>query len=336
MKVSKKMINKDIRITGSIIRSIYKFRKKSQFKICNKMLNKFMKGKHPRNIKVEEKYISRKDKTKIRILICYPNNQKENATGVLWIHGGGYAIGIPEQEFNYVKKIIENTNSVIILPEYTLSVDKPYPAALEDCYTALLWMKENSKDLGINQNQLFISGESAGGGLTSALSFYARDKEEVAIAFQMPLYPMLDCRMQTESMKENDAPIWDYKANKLGWKLYLDNLYGTSKIPYYASPSLAKDYSNLPPTYTFVGNIEPFYDETIEYINNLKNAGVNAKVDVYDGCFHAFDLFGSKKKIGIEATKKWLKEFKYATENYYANQNTLKNKVENSKKQMQD
>lgn len=332
MKVSRKMINKDIRLTGSIIRSIYKFRKESQFRTCNKMLNKYMKGKYPKDLKVDEKYISREDGTKMRVLICYPSTQKENATGVLWIHGGGYALGIPEQELNYAKSIIENTNSVVILPEYTLSVDKPYPAALEDCYTTLLWIKNNSNDLGINQNQLFVAGESAGGGLTSALSLYARDKKEVSIAFQMPLYPMLDCRMQTKSMLENDAPVWDYEANKLGWKLYLGNLYGTSNIPYYASPSLSKDYSNLPPTYTFVGNIEPFYNETIEYIENLKKAKVNAKVDIYDGCFHAFDLFGSKKEIGIKATQKWIEEFKYATKSYYAKQNVLRKEVENEER----
>lgn len=320
MKVTRKMINKDIRLIGSIIRRIYRYRKESQFITCNKILNTFLKGKHPKSIKVEEKIINRADKTKMRVLVCKSNNTKENATGVLWIHGGGYALGIPEQEFIFATKILKNTNSVVIIPEYTLSVDKPYPKALEDCYEALLWMKNNSKNLGINQNQLFVAGESAGGGLSAALSFYARDKKEVSIAFQMPLYPMLDCRMQTNSMKENDAPVWDYKANKLAWKLYLKDIYESTNIPYYASPSLAKDYTNLPPTYTFVGNIEPFYDETIEYINNLKKAGINAKVDIYEGCFHAFDLYGFNKKVGKEATKKWILEFKYATENYFKEQ----------------
>ena len=59
MKVSRKMINKDIRLTGSIIRSIYKFREESQFRTCNKMLNKFMKGKYPKDLKVDEQYRSR-------------------------------------------------------------------------------------------------------------------------------------------------------------------------------------------------------------------------------------------------------------------------------------
>lgn len=95
-------------------------------------------------------------------------------------------------------------------------------------------------------------------------------------------------------------------------------MYKTDDVPYYAAPSRATNYSDLPPTYTFVGNIEPFYDEIIKYIDDLKNAVVTAKIDVYDGCFHAFDLFAVKKEIGEKATAKWIEELKCATENYFA------------------
>lgn len=80
------------------------------------------------------------------------------------------------------------------------------------------------------------------------------------------------------------------------------------------------DYSDLPPTYTFVGDIEPFYDETKEYIANLQSFGVEAKIDVYPGCFHAFDLLGSKTDIGLIAIEKYIKEYKYATKNYFSPQ----------------
>ena len=49
----------------------------------------------------------------------------------------------------------------------------------------------------MRSDQLFVGGESAGGGLAAALCIYARDKKEVSIAFQMPLYPMLDDRMES-------------------------------------------------------------------------------------------------------------------------------------------
>lgn len=66
-------------------------------------------------------------------------------------------------------------------------------------------MQAQADELGIKEDELMVGGNSAGGGLTAALTLYARDKGEVAIAFQLPLYPMLDDRMTNESTKENNV-----------------------------------------------------------------------------------------------------------------------------------
>ena len=94
---------------------------------------------------------------------------------------------------------------MIVAPDYRLSVEKPYPAALEDCYAALLWLKDHASSLGDRENQLMVGGYSAGGGLAAALAIYARDNGEVSIAFQIPIYPMLDDRKITGSSRDNDA-----------------------------------------------------------------------------------------------------------------------------------
>ncbi len=316
MKVSRNMMNKELRFTGSFIRTIYKFRTEKQFIRMNQMMDKHMAGKFPKDIQVEERYISGVDDNKIRILICYPKERKPNATGTVWFHGGGYAIGIPEIEFGYVRKMIRDTNTVVVLPDYRRSTEAPYPAAMLDCYETVKWVKYHAGELGINKDQIFIGGESAGGGLTAAVSLYARDQGEVNIAFQMPLYPMLDARMNTDSERDNDAPVWDYKANELAWNMYLKNM-DRNAVSVYASPALAENYENLPPTYTFIGTIEPFYDETKIYIQNLKSSGVKARMDAYEGCFHAFDLFGAKTKVGKQASSRWLHAYQYATEHFY-------------------
>ncbi len=315
MKVKRNMINKELRFVGSSIRTVYKFRKEKQFININRMMDRHMAGKFPKDLNVEERFISGPDQNQIRILICRPEKSKQNATGMIWFHGGGYAIGIPEMEFGYVRKIVSETNSVVILPDYRRSTEAPYPAAMLDCYETLKWVKNHADELGINKDQLFIGGESAGGGLTAAVSLYARDHGDVNIAFQMPLYPMIDCRMNTASEEDNDAPVWDYQANKLAWSMYLKET--GNNVPSYASPSLETDYRNLPPAYTFIGTIEPFYDETKAYIQSLKAAGVKARVDEYEGCFHAFDLFGSNTTIGKRAAKQWLRAYKYAAEHLY-------------------
>lgn len=320
MKVTGDMIHPDIRMRGVMIRRLFRFRTERQFRSSTRVLEITMKGRYPRDMHVVEREIDRPDGTRLRILVCTPANQQPDAVGVLWIHGGGYALGIPEIDLGYARKIMENCNAVVVMPDYTLSVDKPYPAALEDCYTALRWLQQNTAALHVNPSQLFVGGDSAGGGLTAALSLYARDRHEVSIAWQMPLYPMIDCRMETPSMQDNDAPVWDEEANRLGWQLYLGPLYGSDHIPAYASPSLATDYTGLPPTYTFVGSIEPFCDETKAYIENLRRAGVPADMDVYEGGYHALDLFGTNTPLGKTATSRWIAALVYAAGHYYAPQ----------------
>ena len=162
-----------------------------------------------------------------------------------------------------------------------------------------------------------VGGESAGGGLTAALCMYARDKGEINIAYQMPLYPMID-NEDTDSSRDNHAPVWNTKRNQKAWKAYLRDIHG--EIPPYAAPARQTDYSNLPPAYTFVGDIEPFYCETLTFVENLQKAGVEAKVDVYPGCFHAFDMLLPFLKVSKQAAKTFEEQYLYAAGHYFAPQ----------------
>ena len=257
----------------------------------------------------------------IKLLIFRPTAAKKDPAqtpGILWIHGGGYATGMAEMAyFSRPLALVKKYGAVVVCVSYRLSIEAPYPAALEDCHSALCWMKEHSEELGINDSQIMVGGESAGGGLTAALCMYARDKGSVNIAYQMPLYPMLDDR-DTESSQDNHAPIWNTKRNHAAWKLYLK---GLTEIPRYAAPARQTDYSDLPPAYTFVGDIEPFYCETLAYIENLKTAGVEASVDVYPNWFHAYDMFFLFKSMAKQAIAKFEEQFCYAAEHYFTPQN---------------
>ena len=323
MKFDQNLIDPELR-HGSIAGRMfpYLFTKKG-CRLLNKIMHMTKGGKcKEKEITYEERWITRKDGGKLRICIYRPKNMKKDmpVPGLLWIHGGGYALGIPEIDVNFMKPFILESNCVVISPDYRCSVEEPYPAALDDCYAALLWMKHNAEKLGIRSNQLIVGGDSAGGGLTAALTMYVRDRGNVKVAFQMPLYPMIDDRMNTESARNNYAPVWNSELNYKGWKYYLGDKFGTDKVPKYAAPSRETDYRNLPPTCTFVGSIEPFRDETIAYIENLKKAGVETYFKVYDKCFHGFDQVSEDATVSKEARKFLLDTFKYAVENYFAEQ----------------
>lgn len=255
------------------------------------------------------------DGHELKLLILLPKGNRqppEKMPGILWIHGGGYAVGMAGMVFmSRAKRLVTAYGAVVISPEYRLSGKAPYPAALEDCYAALLYLKAHAEELGCADDRIMVGGESAGGGLTAALCMLARDRGEVNIAFQMPLYPMLDHR-DTDSSRNNHGISWNTRRNHAAWRLYLREVEG--EIPAYASPARQTDYRNLPPAYTFVGDREPFTCETMTYIENLRKAGVPARVDVYSTGFHAFDMLLPFRRISRQAIEAFEKQYAYAAE----------------------
>ena len=239
------------------------------------------------------------------------------APGVLWSHGGGYATGMKEMVYmGRAVDLVRNHGAVVVSPGYHLSLLHPYPVALWECYAALIYMKDHAAELGICSDQIMIGGESAGGGLTAAVAMLARDKGEVRIAYQMPLYPMID-NFDTNSSRDNHAKAWNTRRNHMAWKLYLRKDYNKEVAPY-AAPARAKDYCGLPPAYTFVCTAEPFYDETLQFVRNLQAAGVEAKADVYEGMYHAFDMMEPEHPTSRAAIQAFNEAFAYAKEHYFA------------------
>ena len=249
-------------------------------------------------------------------LVLRPETQRSNPPGVLWIHGGGYFLGMKEMVYmGRAMDLVTLFGAVVVSPGYRLAWQKSYPAAAEDCYRVLQYMNDHAETLDFRRDQLMVGGESAGGGLAAALCMMARERGDVKIAFQMPLYPMLS-NLDTDSSRDNRGRVWNTQRNHIGWKLYLRQQAGETVSPY-ASPSHQTDYSGLPLCYTFVGDGEPFYSETLEYVAALKAAGVEAEADVYHTDMHAFDMLNPGSAISRRAVGRFRRHFAYAIEHFY-------------------
>lgn len=312
-----------LRYRGALIRLVLPHFRVWTFRLCNRVL-RHMKGRGGKGMRYEQITIPRPAESKasgaLRLCVYRPQSPVKRVPGILWLHGGGYGLGIPEQDEGFIRAFVHAHDCVVVAPDYCLSTQAPYPAALEDGYAALLWLQKNAPALGVRTDQLMIGGDSAGGGLAAALAIAARDRGEVAIAFQMPLYPMLDDRMCTSSARDNDAPIWNTRSNQVGWQLYLGALYGREDVPCYAAPARLTDFRNLPPAATYIGNLEPFCDETIAYMEALRAAGVPADYRIFEGCYHAFDLVASRSAPAREARAFLMERFAHAMGHYFAPQ----------------
>lgn len=246
----------------------------------------------------------------MRAIVMRPEKADGLVPGLLWIHGGGYVTGVPAMVYYTMgSQLARHFGCVLIAPAYRLAIRAPYPAALEDCYAALEYLYAHAEELGVDRNRIIVGGESAGGGLAAAVCIYARDKGEIPVSFQLPLYPMLDCE-DTDSSRRSHSHGWGTRRNHWGWHTYLREMYGTDEVPPYASPSRETDYSGLPPCYTYVEDGEPFRDETIAYVKNLQEAGVEAHMDIFHGNIHGFDAMtwtrnakAAKEKLFAAAEK---------------------------------
>lgn len=238
----------------------------------------------------------------MKLLILRPTaaaRPREETPGILWIHGGGYITGMTEMIYmSRALGLVKKYGAVVVTPEYRLAEQAPYPAALTDCYAALEYLHAHTDELGVNPALLMVGGESAGGGLTVALCMAARDFSDIRIAFQMPLYPMIDDR-DTDSSRNNHRFPWNTFHNHRAWRKYLAGVRWDPSP--YAAPARQTNYANLPPCYTFVGDKEPFFCETLAYVESLKKAGVPAYVDVYPTGFHAFDMLTPFRRISKRA-----------------------------------
>jgi acetyl esterase/lipase len=209
-----------------------------------------------------------------------PAGVDQPGPALLWLHGGGYIIGTAQQDDALCRRFTRELGITVAAVDYRLAPEHPYPAPLEDCYSALTWLAGLP---AVDPARVAIGGASAGGGLAAALALLAHDRGEVTPALQLLAYPMLDDR----SGSRPDNPkyrLWSPKSNRFGWKAYL----GTAD-PKVAVPARRDDLSGLPPAWIGVGTNDLLHDEDVDYAGRLAAAGVPCRVEVVNGAFHGFD-----------------------------------------------
>ena len=207
------------------------------------------------------------------------------APALLYIHGGGFVVGSVLAEQENAVAIATTLDLVVVSVEYRLAPEHPFPAALHDCFAALSWLSQHADELGVDAARVGLYGSSAGGGLAAALALYCRDHGGPPICFQFLAIPVLDDRLQTQSMQAFvDTPQWNRPSAELSWAYYLGSP-GSDASPY-AAPARADDLHGLPPAYVSTMEFDPLRDEGILYALALLDAGVTVELHSYPGTFH--------------------------------------------------
>ena len=223
------------------------------------------------------------------VRIHRPPDGQHTDGALLWIHGGGFVMGVAKQDDPVCADFARDLAITVVSVDYRLAPEHRHPAALEDCYEALKWCAAQP---GIDPTRIAIGGASAGGGLAAALALLARERGEITPAFQLLLYPMLDDRTAVRlDRRPGVRRLWDHKSNAYGWSSYLGHPPGSAETSPLAAPSRCNDLRGLPPTWIGVGTLDLLYDEADDYARRLTDADVACTLSVVDGAFHGFDIF---------------------------------------------
>jgi acetyl esterase/lipase len=208
---------------------------------------------------------------------------------LLWIHGGGYVGGAAAMDHILCARFASELGIVVISVEYRLAPEHPFPAPLDDCFAVLRWLHDEAASLGVDPARIAVGGASAGAGLAAALVQRAHD-DGVPVAFQLLEYPMLDDRTVDRRDDEGRGRFaWTPASNRFGWASYLGHEPGFSEARPYAVPARRADLSGLPPAWVGVGELDLFFEEDVEYVRRLEEAGVKVTFVSVPGMYHGAD-----------------------------------------------
>ena len=210
-----------------------------------------------------------------------------NERVILYLHGGAYNAGSTRSHRALAANIAYASHARALTIDYRLAPEHPYPAALVDAFSAYKWLLE----LGIHPEQITVTGDSAGGGLTIALLVALRERRIPMPAAAVALSPWTDLSASGESWPENAKA--DYMINgpklKEAARLYLKDASPQTPL---ASPVYA-NLHGLPPLLIQVGSEEVLLSDSQRLAESARLSGVDVTLEVWEGMQHVWHFAAS-------------------------------------------
>ncbi|BCB84617.1 alpha/beta hydrolase [Phytohabitans suffuscus] len=203
---------------------------------------------------------------------------------LLYLHGGGWAMGSVETVDRMCRRIADRSGCAVLSVGYRLAPEHPYPAALDDAERALAWLRGAGEALAVDPTRVAVGGDSAGGHLAAVLARRQRDAG-TPLAYQVLIYPVIDPAMSSESYRELSEYGLESTAMALFWAMFLGDA-GDPESPDVAP--LAADLAGLPPALILTAEYDVLRDEGERYGDALLAAGVPVVVSRYLGVNHGW------------------------------------------------
>ena len=227
---------------------------------------------------LDEKIYAENQAHDIPIRIFYPENRKHEEH-VIYIHGGGWALGNVDTYTSACVNLANHLNRVIYLVDYRKAPEHPYPAAFEDCLQVVKVLQKQAVEG--KKKKWILMGDSAGGNLAAAVSLKLREENLELPYKQVLVYPL------TFWDHSEDSPFESVQTNGYDYGLTMKKIteYMEMYVPDesqrkspFVSPLMADDFTNQPDTLVLTAEFDPLRDEGEEYGRMLKQAGNHVEI----------------------------------------------------------
>jgi epsilon-lactone hydrolase len=211
---------------------------------------------------------------------------EKNHRGVfIYLHGGAYSLGSINTHRELVARLAHTTGMRGLIIDYRLAPEHPFPAALEDTMASYKWLG----DQGVDPAEIFIAGDSAGGGLALAALIQLRDTGQPLPAGAICLSPWTDLACTGASMhsKSKLDGILDKKSIKEKAAQYI----GEYNVKNPLISPLYGDLKDLPPILIQVGTDEILLDDAVRFSEQARSAGCDLTLEIWEEMFHVFQMF---------------------------------------------
>lgn len=203
---------------------------------------------------------------------------------VLYFHGGGYVMGSRNTHRGLAGRIARATRARVLLPEYRLAPEHPFPAAIEDATTCWRWLLSE----GHAPNNIAVAGDSAGGGLALATLLALKAAGDPLPACAVGLSPWTDLEGEGPTAKPGavDDPMMTPEGLHTSGRQYAA---GDLRNPL-AAP-LHGNLEGLPPLLLQVGTREVLLSDSTRFAEKAQEAGVEVTLEIEEGLIHVWQMF---------------------------------------------
>lgn len=225
---------------------------------------------------------------------------------LLHFHSGGYVMGSPQGYREFAYRLSQAADAPVLLPDYRLAPDHPYPAPVEDALTAYRWLAERE-----DPSRIVTTGDSAGGGLNLAMLVALRDAGDPLPVAAVAISPLTDLAAEGDSYvanRDRDPVVNAELAVGMGI-VYLGEGRDPKETPL-ASPLYAEVHG-LPPLLVLAGEAEALRDDSVRFVEKVRAAGGEAELTVADEMLHIYPLFACilpEGREGIEQIGRFIKQ----------------------------